>query len=71
MSALKQSEEKFPYTERIHSTGRPRMINFRHRHRRIRRVWTYDRDMDFTWTPECVFINGPTGTEVHVEYEII
>lgn len=58
------------YHERIVSDGLPRTIDFKSKNRRVVKVWTYDRQMDFTWTPDAVSISGPIGTEVMVNFTI-
>lgn len=64
------NEETFVYSETLTSDGRPRLVRFDKRNRRVVKVWTYDPTMDFTWTEDSVFINGPKGTEVQVQFTI-
>lgn len=63
-------QEEFKYREVLVSTGRPQMIRFDIRNRKVIKAFTYDRTMEFTWTADGVFINGPKGTEVLVDFHI-
>lgn len=58
------------YRETLISDGRPALIRFDRRNRRVVRAVTYDSTMEFTYSEDGVFINGPKGTEVHVDFEI-
>lgn len=70
MHAFKVAAERFEYSEILTSDGRPESVNFARRNRTVTKVWTHDPDMNFTWTPDQVFINGPSGTEVVVFFTI-
>lgn len=62
--------EHFTYREVLVSEGRPELVRFDRKNRRVVRAMTYDRLMEFTWTEDGVFINGPRGTEVIVDFQI-
>lgn len=69
-TVFKSRDEAMEFNEVIESGGRPRMIDFAKKNRRVLKVLTYDREMDFTWTERNVFINGPRGTAVTVTFVI-
>lgn len=71
MTAFKIAAEKIEYSEVLVSDGIPALVSFKKRNRRVVRAFTYDKKMDFTWTPDTVFINGPGGTEVVVVFTIL